>query len=54
MLAEAGAAPDLAAAVTQSKTRYGPEVVECIHALSWTQKRRGAGILSEPPEPVQH
>ena len=49
MLVEAGSAPDLAAAVTQSKTRYGREVVECLRALSWTQKRRGAGILWEPP-----
>ena len=54
MLVEAGSAPDLAAAVTQSKTRYGREIVECLRALSWTQKRRGAGILWEPPEPVQH
>ena len=54
MLVEAGSVPDLASAVTQAKTRYGREVVECLRALSWTQKRRGAGILWEPPEPVQH
>ena len=50
MLVEAGSAPEIESAQTQTKELHGRAVAECLHALSWEQTRRSAGILWKPPD----